>query len=104
MLDVRGEKYRIESRIFRLRGLGAARRAFNAILANVRLRGMCVLADDVGFCAIKTGGGGAVLGSLVGMDVWGESCTFSVRVLPLNNFVSSLPIWETEMRGRQRQR
>ncbi|PMD13650.1 hypothetical protein NA56DRAFT_711842 [Hyaloscypha hepaticicola] len=46
MLDVRGEKYRIESRIFRLRGLGAARRAFNAILANVRLRGMCVLADD----------------------------------------------------------
>ena len=67
-MDFRGEKYRIESRILRLRGLGAARRAFNAILANVRLRGMCVLADDVGFCAIKTGGGGALLGSLVGMD------------------------------------
>jgi len=31
-----------------------------------------VLADDVGVCAIKTGGGGTLLGSLVGMDVWGE--------------------------------
>lgn len=28
-----------------------------------------MLADDVGVCAIKTGGGGALLGSLVGMDV-----------------------------------
>ena len=33
---------------------------------------MWVLADDVGVCAIKTGGGGTLLGSLVGMDVWGE--------------------------------
>ncbi len=72
MLDFRGEKYRIESRLFRLRGLGAAGRVFNAILANMRLRGLCVLADDVGFCAIKTGGGGALLGSLVGRDVWGS--------------------------------
>ena len=31
-----------------------------------------MLADDVGVCAIKTGGGGTLLGSLVGMDVWGE--------------------------------
>ena len=62
-----------------------------------------MLADDVGVCAIKTGGGGTLLGSLVGMDVWG-SCTFSVRVLPANNFVSSLPIWEKERRGRTRDR
>jgi hypothetical protein len=38
-----------------------------------------VLADDVGVCAIKTGGGGTLLGSLVGMDVWGELHLFGTN-------------------------
>jgi len=37
-IEFRGEKYRMESRIFKLSGLGAGAQGFNENLANVRLQ------------------------------------------------------------------
>jgi hypothetical protein len=57
-----------------------------------------VLADDVGVCAIKTGGGGTLLGSLVGMDVWGELTLFGKVASPAGQ---QLPVVTRYQFGRR---